>query len=210
MRGPGRGNMEIPFRIPSAIIHGEEELLLITDSVAYCQALLKQQFSDKVISISPRALRRKKGRDLLKLLCQVTAVLVDGSNCSTNLLTILRKNRVHDKIPILVLCGEQEAEQVAALIMGADGTLSRQFNPILLEAKLVAYRRAVEGKRFEENPVNRVHKHSIVIRDEALNKDNRNMISVGSLCMNRSARVFYVNHQPVQLTPMEFDLMEML
>lgn len=185
----------------------KETYFLLTDTRDSYQEIVKtHDLSENVVWASPGNFTQKPADEIGHLIESVSAVLIDWSIRNAAVLDLLRKNRRNQRIPIVALCGAQEADHVAALMMGADETISRLINPIMLKAKLVAYWRSVEERR------NLSDQGSAELETAAAHRASATLseLEIGPLSINLAARSFGVHGVPVQLTPMEFNLMEML
>ncbi len=185
---------------------GQKLFVLITDTWDYYQDTFKSNYqTDDFVCVTSSKLIEWSDKEVRELTWQATAVLMEWSMQNANLLVKLRHQRSRRETPILALCGESETEHVAALFMGADGTMSRTFNPVILDAKLVAYQRAMGEQKQPEASQKWVPDGLF-----ANSSNNPNLLQTGSLYVDEAARVFYIEGGPVSLTPIEFDLMTFL
>lgn len=188
-------------------------LFLVTDDWEFYRELSRQPlFMEELIWVSTNTFLKKSSLEISDLLAPAQAVLIDWSKRSATLLSTIRRHRIDNSTPVLALCNDQEAEHVAALILGADETMSRHFNPIMLNAKLVAYQRSLEEKKQVEQRSLLQLKQSFSSEESSTKTENdlTSTLSIGVLSIDKAARVFYADNKPLSLTPMEFDLMAML
>lgn len=127
------------------------------------------------------------------------AVLVEwNANQMEAFLCIKSLARAHG-VPLLALClsPSVEADQVAALVVGADDVVTAPLSLIVIQAKLRAYyrHRRTGGKQ-----------PSIPATDQPLSPGAPDR----PLLLNSATRRFYVNGVEVDLTPIEFELMKAL
>ena len=139
---------------------------------------------------------------------ETTAVLIHWDAQSPAVICALKDGASHPSIPILALCPSSEAEHVAALIVGADDALSYPVSPVLLQAKLLTYRRLVTPEPLSDEPgPERLPEPS---PSASPLPETHEVCVVGPLTLDRTARHFFACDQEVELTPKEFDLMDFL
>ena len=104
---------------------------------------------------------------------------------------VLKQIRKSSNVPVLMLTGRgDEADRIVGLEIGADDYLPKTFSPRELLARLRAVtRRAVVSSSPRSEP------------------DSAPEIVVGPLRINVEARVAVLGDQPLNLTPVEFDLL---
>jgi len=108
---------------------------------------------------------------------------------------VLRRIRAGSKVPVLMLTARgDEVDRIVGLEMGADDYLPKPFNPRELVARIRAIQRRVEP-RLESAP-------SV---ENAADK-----IVVGDVQVEPGARVVLQSGRPVDLTSVEFALLEVL
>jgi two-component system, OmpR family, KDP operon response regulator KdpE len=100
---------------------------------------------------------------------------------------VTRRLREWSQIPIIIVSvREQETDKIAALDAGADDYLTKPFGTGELMARIrVALRRSLPG-------------------------DSEPIFSSNNLSVDLTMRLVMVNHQPVTLTPTEYDLLKAL
>ena len=193
--------------------------VLVTEALDYYEQMnVKGLIGGKLIYLSPHHVRRQDCHDIKQLLQPASAVLIDWSMESANLVVMLRSHRCRQDVPIVALCGDEEADHVAALIVGADGTMHRQLNPIMLHAKLIAYRRAIELKKHSEYQCPQGEQGMSVASEDSVLWQDRGRENTEALQKQRddtfeidpAARVLHVHGQLISLTPKEFDVIVLL
>jgi two-component system response regulator ResD len=108
---------------------------------------------------------------------------------------VCRKIRdVNTHLPIIMLTALNETkDKVEGLNLGADDYIVKPFDPDELIARINAQLR-----------------RSNVVEDEEINAMSESMIKMGDLKVFSNAREVYVNEEPVNFTPKEFDLLLLL
>lgn len=119
------------------------------------------------------------------------AVILDVMLPGLDGFEVLKQIRKTSNVPVLMLTGRgDEADRIVGLEIGADDYLPKTFSPRELLARLRAVTRratAPAGTRGES--------------------DAAPEIVAGTLRINASARVAVLGDQPLNLTPVEFDLL---
>ncbi len=105
---------------------------------------------------------------------------------------VLRRIRAGSAIPVLMLTARgDEVDRIVGLEMGADDYLPKPFNPRELVARIRAVQRRTTAAPEEGNPA-------------------RERLVVGTVEMSSASRVVLLNGTPVELTSVEFALLEVL
>jgi len=108
---------------------------------------------------------------------------------------VLRRIRAGSKVPVLMLTARgDEVDRIVGLEMGADDYLPKPFNPRELVARIRAIQRRVEPGR-EREPGSGKAAEKVV---------------VGDVQLDPGARVVLQRGQPIDLTSVEFALLEVL
>jgi two-component system response regulator CpxR len=108
---------------------------------------------------------------------------------------VLRRIRAGSSVPVLMLTARgEEVDRIVGLEMGADDYLPKPFNPRELVARIRAIQRRVEPGR-EREPGS----------GKAADK-----VVVGEVQLDPGARVVVQSGQPIELTSVEFALLEVL
>lgn len=116
------------------------------------------------------------------------AIILDVMLPGLDVFEVLKEIRKHSDVPVLMLTARgDEADRIVGLEMGADDYLPKTFSPRELLARL----RAVGRRASRTTP------------KDAPEKD----ILVGPLCISPSTRTASMSEKPLELTPVEFDLL---
>ena len=95
--------------------------------------------------------------------------------------------RTDSKLPVLVVGADDDSAAVRYYRAGADVALPTRSSPLLVTAGLEALARRTAGEQ-----------------------ERRRMLRVGSLTVDCDARVAEIDHRPVKLSRLEFDLLQTL
>lgn len=108
-------------------------------------------------------------------------------------LSTTMKIRQDKNIPIIILSAKSEdSDKILGLSMGADDYVTKPFNPDELVARVKS-----QLRRYMD------------LGNLTANK-NSTQILVGGLFLDRETRTFKVDGQPINLTPTEFKIMDLL
>jgi two-component system response regulator CpxR len=108
---------------------------------------------------------------------------------------VLRRIRAGSQVPVLMLTARgDEVDRIVGLEMGADDYLPKPFNPRELVARIRAIQRRVEPRR-EREPGSGKTAEKVV---------------VGDIQLDPGARVVLQHGHPIDLTSVEFALLEVL
>ncbi len=100
---------------------------------------------------------------------------------------ILKRLRQQSRVPVLMLTARgEDVDRIVGLELGADDYLSKPFNPRELSARIRAILRRTESK------------------------PNRGRIEVNGVMLDPGTREVFVDERPVELTTLEFDILELL
>jgi two-component system response regulator CpxR len=104
---------------------------------------------------------------------------------------VLRRVRAHSRVPVLMLTARgDEHDRILGLQMGADDYLPKPFNPRELTARIEAILRRSRGAPATAE--SRAPDHLVV----------------DDISMNKGTRAVRRNAEPIDLTTVEFDLLE--
>ena len=162
-----------------------QRLLVIDDDVELCKLVSRYLFQegfqiDAVHSGTPGAEQALSGKYGL--------IVLDVMMPGLNGFDVLRRIRAQSRVPVLMLTAKGDAlDRVVGLEMGADDYLPKPFNPQELAARIRAILRRVRPETGSATP-----------------------IVVGDLEMDSGARVVRRRGEVVNLTAVEFDLLEVL
>lgn len=118
-------------------------------------------------------------------------IILDVMLPSMNGLDVLRALRTTSAVPLLMLTARgDDVDRIVGLEMGADDYLPKPFNPRELLARVRALHRRAERRDVDGAP--------------------RELLSAGDLSLDVGARVVRRDGDPVELTSVEFALVELL
>lgn len=166
-----------------------DQILIIDDDVTLCELVTEylepEGFEIEVVH------RGDLGVD--RAVSGVHALVVlDVMLPGLNGFEVLRKIRLESKIPVLMLTARgDDVDRIVGLEIGADDYLPKPFNPRELTARIRAILRRVKS-------------------DEPRNAAIATPITVGDVELNPGTRVVVRAGQAVELTAVEFDLLEKL
>lgn len=130
------------------------------------------------------------------LFAEADVILVEWHPDLMGTMCQLRRSAVTEQVPLLAICGTDETDHVAALVIGADDVIQRPLNPLVVRAKLRAYQRQQH-----------VHPRKAVVAPTMPKPTGESMVCVGPLLIDGRTRTFYIHDESTELTRIEFDLM---
>lgn len=165
-------------------------LLIIDDDRKLCRLLREYLqpfcFSVECAHDGVTGLERALGSDFDAIILDIMLPGMDG-------IEVLKEIRKKSDVPILMLTAlGEESDRIAGLELGADDYLPKTFSSRELLARLRAVLRRARS------------------RSSAQQKDKTDEIVVGPLRVIPSSRVALLNDKPLQLTPVEYDILESL
>ena len=160
-------------------------ILLIDDDVELCELLeefLKREgFTVEFRHEGNQGLARALEAEHDMIVLDVMLPGIDGFE-------ILRRLRQKSRVPVLILTARgEDVDRIVGLEMGADDYLPKPFNPRELSARIRAILRRVE-----------------------ITPSNEGRLEVNGVALDPASRSVSVNGQPVELTTIEFHILEML
>ncbi len=165
-----------------------ERILVIDDDMELCELLQDylegEGFSIDAVHRGDQGVEVAAGQahDLV-----VLDVMLPGLNG----FDVLRKIREHNRIPVIMLTARgDDVDRIVGLELGADDYLPKPFNPRELVARIRAIQRRLEGLPGKS-------------RTQAEYR-------VGDIVLNATNRTVRQNGEAVELTSMEFSLLEVL
>ena len=167
-------------------------ILVIDDDVDLCELLTDyltpEGFQVEAVHDGERGADRALSGDHALVVLDVMLPGISGFD-------VLRRIRTGSKVPVLMLTARgDEVDRIVGLEMGADDYLPKPFNPRELVARIRAIQRRVEPGR-EREPGS----------GKAADK-----LVVGDVQLDPGARVVVQRGQSVDLTSVEFALLEVL
>ena len=167
-------------------------ILVIDDDVDLCELLTDyltpEGFQVEAVHDGERGADRALSGDHTLVVLDVMLPGISGFD-------VLRRIRAGSKVPVLMLTARgDEVDRIVGLEMGADDYLPKPFNPRELVARIRAIQRRVEPGR-EREPGSGKAAEKVV---------------VGDVQLDPGARVVLQRGQPIDLTSVEFALLEVL
>lgn len=165
-------------------------ILVIDDDVELCE-LLTDYLTTEGLQVEPvhdgeRGVERALSGDHALVVLDVMLPGISGFD-------VLRRIRAGSKVPVLMLTARgDDVDRIVGLEMGADDYLPKPFNPRELVARIRAIQRRVEPRLERET-----------------GKTAQRLV-VGDVQLDPGARVVLQHGHPVDLTSVEFTLLEVL
>jgi len=174
----------------SGLAAGSPRILLVDDDREFCE-LLTQDLGREHLQVEV-ALDGLEGLERVRT-DRFDLVLLDIMLPKLGGLEVLRRIRATSQVPILILSARgEDVDRIVGLEMGADDYVGKPFNPRELLARI----------------------HAILRRSETATNgspDHRPaQISVGDVHLDEGTRVVTCRGSRVELTAVEFDLLELL
>ncbi len=166
-------------------------ILVIDDDVELCELLeeylVPEGFTVEAVNDSRKGIERA-------LSSEHDFVVLDVMLPGVNGFEVLRAVRKKSDIPVLMLTARgEDVDRIVGLEMGADDYLPKPFNPRELVARIRAIQRRGDTNKADEMPA--VPAEQIVVGDVDLDLGTRTVRKAG---------------KAVELTAVEFDLLDML
>ncbi len=162
-----------------------ERILIVDDDVALCEMLTERLQQDEFVTESVndgiRGLERARSGDHALVVLDLMLPGLSGIN-------VLHQLRKASDVPVLILTAKgEDVERILGLEIGADDYLPKPFNPRELIARIRAILRRSLRASGEERPV-----------------------FAGDLALYAASREVFLDERPLQLTSVEFTLLETL
>lgn len=138
------------------------------------------------------------------------ATLVEWDEMCPVVLLTLKEVARQRAVPLVVLCGPDQDEHVAALVVGGDDILLHPVNPIMLQARLRAYRRLMKAWPGSTEATGDGLPVAELPGVEPSIPEEHDVYTVGPLKLDRTARRFYVKGHLEELSVKAFDLVAFL
>jgi two-component system response regulator CpxR len=168
-----------------------ERILAIDDDVALCE-LLTEYLSSEGFHVESA----HDGEEGLETACggEYDLIVLDVMLPKINGFEVLRHLRSRSNTPVIVLTARGETvDRIVGLEIGADDYLAKPFNPRELVARIRAILRRIRQEREEGQP-----------------QPIPEILRVGDVEMHIATRLVLLSGEPVNLTAMEFSLLEIL
>lgn len=166
-----------------------DRVLIVDDDVELCELVAEylrtEGFEAEAVHNGNLGLDRALSGDHVLV---VLDVMLPGMNG----LDVLRRLRTHSEVPVLILTARgDEVDRIVGLEIGADDYLPKPFNPRELVARIRAILRRAQPVTEHDDPV-------------------AQRIAVGDVLLDPASRTVRRGGQPVELTSVEFSLLELL
>ena len=161
-------------------------ILLIDDDVELCallaELLKRQGFDLQMEHDGAKGLERARSGQFDLIVLDVMLPHLDGFE-------VLRQLRLSSMVPVLMLTARgEDVDRIVGLEMGADDYLAKPFNPRELTARI----------------------HAILRRIEAKPAGDLRRLEINGVVLDPGAREVYKDGKRVEMTTLEFDILEML
>lgn len=166
-----------------------EQILIIDDDVALCELVTEylQPLDFQIESVHRGDLGAERA-----LAGKYSIVVLDVMLPGLNGFEVLRRIRAESKVPVLMLTARgDDVDRIVGLEIGADDYLPKPFNPRELVARIRAILRRAKSDEPEGQP-------------------RAKILTVGDIELDRGTRVTRRDGEIVELTAVEFDLLEKL
>jgi DNA-binding response OmpR family regulator len=162
-----------------------DRILIVDDDVELCRLLVErlstEGFAIEAIHDGQHGLERALSHEHALVILDLMLPGMSG-------LDVLRRVRAHSSVPLLILTARgEDVERILGLEIGADDYLPKPFNPRELIARIRA-----------------------VLRRSNRSAINGKTLMVGNIRLDPAAREAWINELPLDLTSVEFTLLEML
>jgi two-component system response regulator CpxR len=166
-----------------------ERVLVIDDDVGLCE-LVEEYLGPEGYDVEATH-NGERGIDRA-LSNEHSLVILDVMLPGMHGFDVLRRIRAKSRIPVLMLTARgDDVDRIVGLEIGADDYLPKPFNPRELVARIRAILRRTQP-------------------DEALAGGTREVLVVGDIEMDTSTRAVHRSGEAVELTAVEYDLLERL
>ena len=164
-----------------------ERILVIDDDVELChlvsEYLQAEGFITECVHDGESGLKRAAAGEYLLAVLDVMLPGINGFE-------VLRRIRATSRLPVLLLTARgEDVDRIVGLEIGADDYLPKPFNPRELVARIRAVLRRTHGEGGSSTP---------------------DIVTVGDVELDPATRSVRVSGKPVELTSVEFNLLEVL
>jgi two-component system, OmpR family, response regulator CpxR len=181
--------------IPATLLGGGpltmERLLIVDDDLELCDLVTEYLGSEGfAVDSSPG------GPTIVEQILGGTydLIILDVMIPGMNGFDILRRLRAHSHLPVLMLTARgDEIDRIIGLEIGADDYLPKPFNPRELVARIRAILRRYRGEESETTAKSGIKK-----------------LKIDDLELDHRARMVWRQGSPVELTSVEFNLLEIM
>jgi len=167
-----------------------EPVLVIDDDLELCELLSKylqrEGFEVKIVHDGNQGVERALSEEYALIVLDVMLPGINGFE-------VLRRIRAESRIPILMLTARgDDVDRIVGLEMGADDYLPKPFNPRELVARIRAVLRRSNADAIKPPP------------------EEPDLIAITDIELDKATRVVRRAGEPITLTVVEFDLLEIL
>jgi two-component system response regulator CpxR len=161
-----------------------ERILVIDDDVELChlvgEYLQAEGFAVECVHDGESGLKKAMADEYLLAVLDVMLPGINGFE-------VLRRIRATSRLPVLLLTARgEDVDRIVGLEIGADDYLPKPFNPRELSARVKAILRRTEAKT------------------------NRGRLEVSGVALDPANRQVTVDGKPIEVTTLEFDILEHL
>jgi DNA-binding response OmpR family regulator len=175
------------------IFKAMDRILIIDDDIALCE-LVTEYLGPLGFEIE--SVHRGDTGAERALASKQSIVVLDVMLPGLNGFEVLRRIRTQSKVPVLMLTARgDDVDRIVGLEIGADDYLPKPFNPRELVARIRAILRRAKA---DDSP------------DEARDHSGARTLTVGDIELDTGTRVVTRAGEMVELTAVEFDLLEKL
>ncbi|HMB79974.1 MAG TPA: response regulator transcription factor [Vicinamibacterales bacterium] len=175
---------------PVTVGAAERSVLVVDDDTELCQLLSEYLSTEGYVVEAVHTGRQGVDRALSD---EHAIVVLDVMLPDLKGFEVLRRVRAQSRMPILMLTARgDEQDRILGLEMGADDYLAKPFNPRELSARIEAVLR-----RSRPDPA-------------AMAPLSGDQIVVGDVSVDKGARMARRGGDPIELTTVEFDLLDLL
>jgi len=167
---------------------GMDQILIIDDDVALCELVTEYL---EPLGFEIESMHRGDTGAERAIAGKYSLVVLDVMLPGLNGFEVLRRIRAESKVPVLMLTARgDDVDRIVGLEIGADDYLPKPFNPRELTARI----RAILRRAKSDEPASKTTKK----------------LSVGDVELDSGTRAVYRAGRNVELTAVEFDLLEKL
>jgi two-component system response regulator CpxR len=164
-----------------------ERILVIDDDVELChligEYLRAEGFATEYVHDGENGLKKATAGEYVLAVLDVMLPGINGFE-------VLRRVRATSRLPVLLLTARgEDVDRIVGLEIGADDYLPKPFNPRELVARIRAVLRRTRGEAGSPAP---------------------DLVSVGDVELDPATRTVRLEGKPVDLTSVEFNLLEVL
>jgi two-component system response regulator CpxR len=166
-----------------------DQILIIDDDVALCELVTEYL---EPLGFEIESIHRGDTGAEQAIAGKFALVVLDVMLPGLNGFEVLRRIRAESRVPVLMLTARgDDVDRIVGLEIGADDYLPKPFNPRELTARI----RAILRRTNLEEPAG----HKVTRK-----------VTVGDVELDSGTRAVYRDGQTVELTAVEFDLLEKL